>query len=120
MTSMRIVVTVPSLAAEFGGPTGKVFPLAQEVRDLGHDVRIVGVGQSRQAVGLPSLASFHGTPVPRSVRALERLIRRADVIHIIGFRDPVGSAAAIAATRAGFLSSLNRSACTDRGYDPPS
>jgi glycosyltransferase involved in cell wall biosynthesis len=98
---MRVLLTVPSLAPEFGGPAVKVPGFAEALRATGADVRVAGCGPGEGAIGLPVLFSYHGTPVPRSVRRLTRSVHGADVVHVIGFRDPVGTAAALAASRAG-------------------
>jgi glycosyltransferase involved in cell wall biosynthesis len=52
-------------------------------------------------LGLFELGRFHATPVPRRIRPLAAAIRRSDVVHILGYRDPVGTAAAWLARRAG-------------------
>src|SRR4051794_6771537 len=93
---MRIALTVPSLGREFGGPIDKARGLGDALRTLGHDVRVVGVGQSDApgSVGLGMAASFHGTPIPRSVGRLRSVVRGADIVHVIGYRDPVGAIAA--------------------------
>jgi len=52
-------------------------------------------------LGLESIGSFHVTPWPRSTGPLRRLISRADIVHVIGFRDPIGTVAAIAGRRSG-------------------
>src|SRR4051812_21027205 len=100
---MRIVLTVPSLGREFGGPIGKARGLGEALRTLGHDVRVVGVGRgdAQGWVGLPMAASFHGTPIPRSVGRLRSLVRGADVVHVIGYRDPVGAITARVARSSG-------------------
>ena len=45
-------------------------------------------------VSTTETASFHGTPIPRSVGRLRSLVRGTDVVHVIGYRDPVGAIAA--------------------------
>ena len=97
---MRVLITVPSLDRSFGGPAVKVGQLAAALRGVGLDVRVVGCGSGQDALGLPIVFRYHGTPVPRSVRPLARLVRHADIVHILGFRDPVGTAAALTARRA--------------------
>jgi glycosyltransferase involved in cell wall biosynthesis len=97
---VRVLLTVPSLVPAFGGPAAKIRPMAAALSAAGAEVRVVGCGEADGANGVPVLFSYHGTPVPRSFRDLRRLVRRADVVHVIGFRDPVGTAAAIAARRA--------------------
>ena len=97
---MKILITVPSLAREFGGPAIKVLGLAKALRDRGHHVVVLGCGEANGEVGLSSIGRFHSTPVPRHLRRLMRLARRADVVHVIGYRDPVGTITAIAASRA--------------------
>ncbi len=96
---MRILLTVPSLAREFGGPVEKAFGLRDAMRDQAVQVRLVGAGIG-DGEGLPVLTTVHGTPVPRSFRMLRSAIDRADVVHILGYRDPVGTVAASAAIRA--------------------
>jgi len=96
---VRILLTVPSVDPTFGGPPTKVFALSDALRDRRYDVKVVGCGSAGTAVGLPVLVRYHGTPVPRSTRALTALVRGADLVHVIGLRDPVGLVAAIAARR---------------------
>src|SRR3712207_2309989 len=103
---MRIILTAPSLAREFGGPGIKVHQLGEKLQALGHQVLLAGVqtvdaGAALDTVSLPPMFRFHGTPIPSSVRSLLQAVRGADVIHVMGFRDPVGTAAATAAFRAG-------------------
>lgn len=93
---MRVLVTVPSLAPEYGGPAAKALQLRAALRSLGTEVELVGCGEE----GLPVLMRFHGTPVPRKLGPLLRAVRRSDVVHVLGYRDPVGSAAALGARRA--------------------
>lgn len=100
---MRIVLTVPSLAREFGGPAGKARHLASALSANGCQVRVVGVGRPRgqDEVGLPRLATFHGTPLPGSLLPLNSLLHHAEAVHILGYRDPVGTAAGLHVRRAG-------------------
>lgn len=100
---MRILLTVPSLAPEFGGPTAVAHSLAHAFRAQSHDVTVVGVGESAVpgVVGLRQLGRFHGTPMTAALHRLPRLVRGADVVHVLGFRDPVGTGAALAARRFG-------------------
>lgn len=100
---MRVLVTVPSLGREFGGPTVVADRLAGSLRRRGCEVLVVGVGGSETpgTVGVGALANFHGTPVPRSLGVLRRAVAQADLVHVLGYRDPVGTAAAWYAHRAG-------------------
>ena len=98
---MRIVISVPSLEKEFGGPSSKALRLGRALAELGHEVRVAGCGTAPDGLGLPALGRFHGTPIPRTTRPLTRAVRGADVVHIIGLRDPVGLAAAFTARRMG-------------------
>ena len=100
---MRILITVPSLAREFGGPVGKAFALATALRDRGHAVRVAGAGDSEVpgAVALGRRGRFHGTPLPASLAPLRRAVGGADVVHVLGFRDPVGTVASFEARRRG-------------------
>ena len=74
--------------------------LADSLRTIGYSVTVVGVGSAPDTLGLPQLLRFHGTPVPARLGPLARLIREANVVHIVGYRDPVGTAAALIAHRA--------------------
>jgi glycosyltransferase involved in cell wall biosynthesis len=125
---MRILMTVPSLAREFGGPVGKAHSLATALRRIGEDVVLVGAGTDDVpgVVALGSIGRFHGTPVPSRVGPLRRAIRGADVVHVIGFRDPVGTIAAWEARRghvpyvlepAGMVRPRMRSFALKRGFD---
>jgi glycosyltransferase involved in cell wall biosynthesis len=100
---VRILITVPSLAREFGGPVGKAFALARALGDRGHSVRVAGAGDSDElsAVALGRRGRFHGTPLPASLTPLRRAVACADVVHVLGFRDPVGTAAVLGARRNG-------------------
>ena len=100
---MRVLLTVPSLAREFGGPAGKARELAEALRAGGAEVRLVGAGESDEygVTALGEVARFHATPVPRAVQPLRHLVPGADVVHVLGFRDPVGTIAARDARRAG-------------------
>jgi glycosyltransferase involved in cell wall biosynthesis len=125
---MRVLITVPSLAKEFGGPVTKAFHLAEALRTRGHAVRVVGVGQARGrgTIPLAKLGGFHGTPLPRSLAPLRSAIRGADVVHVLGFRDPVGTFASLDALRhgipyvlepVGMLQPRIRSLTLKRGFD---
>jgi glycosyltransferase involved in cell wall biosynthesis len=99
MAALRIVITVPSLAPEFGGPAIKARQLCKELRLTGSHTTLVTVRQAAGATGLPQLGSFHGTPIPRRIAPLADAIAQADVVHILGYRDPLGVAAAGLARR---------------------
>lgn len=98
---MRVLLTVPSLAREFGGPAGKARGLADALRTVGAEVRLVSAGEEDGygVTPLGEVTRFHATPVPRAVHPLRRLIPGADVVHVLGFRDPVGTIAALEARR---------------------
>lgn len=100
---MRILLTVPSLEREFGGPAVKARQLQSSLIDLGHTVRILTVGdaENRQILGLPRLGRFRGTPIPAWVGGLRAAVEDADLVHVLGYRDPPGTAAALVARRAG-------------------
>lgn len=100
MALSRVLITVPSLAAEFGGPVVKAQRLSAALREIGHEVSVIGVGSAAGCVGLPHLAGFHRTPIPAGLGPLPSLVGAADVVHLLGFRDPVGTAAAWFANRA--------------------
>lgn len=121
-------MTVPSLAREFGGPVGKAHSLATALRQIGEDVVLVGVGTDDVpgVVSLGSFGRFHATPVPSRFGPLRRAIRGADVVHVIGYRDPVGTAAAWQAQRrhvpyvlepVGMVWPRMRSFALKRGFD---
>lgn len=66
------------------------------------ETTLVGCGEGESGeCDLPILAHFHGTPIPRGLRILSDMVRDADVVHVIGYRDTVGTAAALAAHRRG-------------------
>ena len=95
----RILITIPALEREFGGPVVKARRLAEGLGSLGYEVTVAGVGDTPGFTGLPQLFRFHGTPVPRRLGPLRDAVRWADAVHVIGYRDPVGTAAAIRARR---------------------
>jgi glycosyltransferase involved in cell wall biosynthesis len=68
---------------------------------LGEDVLIVAAGSSGEAgvVSLGELGRFHATPVPSRLAPLRRAIASADVVHVVGYRDPVGTVALLEARR---------------------
>ncbi len=96
---MRVVLTVPSLAREFGGPVTKINELAAGLRARGHHAEVIGCGVGRAATGLPVLARYHSNQVPRTLTPLRAAIQRADVVHVMGMREPVSAAAALTARR---------------------
>lgn len=98
---MKVLITVPSLERRFGGPALKATRLAFALRESGCDVEVVGCGQSDDFVGLPTLAHLHATPIPRSLAPIKRVVEGRDVVHVIGYRDPVGTAASYFARRQG-------------------
>lgn len=107
---MRILLTVASLDPSFGGPAAKARTLARHLADRGHGVRVVGCA-TRDALlarndldlghllPIPVLARYHGTPVPLSLLPVRAAVGQSDLVHILGLRDPVGTAAALAARR---------------------
>jgi glycosyltransferase involved in cell wall biosynthesis len=94
---MRILLTVPSLDTRFGGPPAVAAALRSALRDLGHRVEVVGCGDAPDALGLPLLGRFRGTPIPRRLGPILRATERADLVHLLGYRDPVGTVAALGA-----------------------
>ncbi len=100
---MRVLLTTPSLVPSFGGPAGKAASLAAALRRLGHGVTVIGCGDRSAdgVIALTPLARFHGTPIPWAIHRIARAVRRADVLHVTGYRDPVGTVAALVARIAG-------------------
>lgn len=101
---MRVLITVPSLAREFGGPAAKMPRLADRLRARGHDVALAGCALGPAVEGeihLMPIGRFHATPIPSNLRPLRGAVGAADVVHIGGYRDPVGTVAAFAARRRG-------------------
>ncbi|MGH9013423.1 MAG: glycosyltransferase [Acidimicrobiia bacterium] len=100
-TRPRVVLTVPSLAREFGGPIDKARRLAGALRQLGHEVTLVGPGRDAngRAVALGQRGRFRSTPVPRHLGPLRAAISESEVVHVLGYRDPVGTLATFAARR---------------------
>jgi glycosyltransferase involved in cell wall biosynthesis len=96
---VRVVLTVPSLAREFGGPVTKINELAIGLRTRGHHAEVIGCGVGRAATGLPVLARYHSNQVPRTLIPLRVAIENADVVHVMGMREPVSAAAALTARR---------------------
>jgi glycosyltransferase involved in cell wall biosynthesis len=91
---VNVVITVASLGKEFGGPRDKALSLVDRLRDLGHHALVVGCGSREGPDDVGSIGSFHGTPIPRTLAPLRRAVFNADVVHVLGYRDPVGTAAA--------------------------
>lgn len=97
---MRICLTMPWLERDAGGVAAKGMGLVRGLRSLGHEVAAVGCGAGdEESIGLPILAAFHTTPIPRSVRPLMHALNNVDVLHVLGYRDPVGTLAASVARR---------------------
>jgi glycosyltransferase involved in cell wall biosynthesis len=94
---VRILLTVPSLDRSFGGPIGKASALMRALGALGHSVTLVGAGDGAGGIGLGQIGHFHATPMPRRVAPLLDAVCRADVVHVLGLRDPVGTIAALKA-----------------------
>ena len=94
---MRVVLTAPSLSRSFGGPPVVAAALRDGLEGLGREVEVLGCGDG----ALPVVARFHGTPIPRRWRPIRRAVERADVVHVLGYRDAVGTAAALTAIRRG-------------------
>jgi glycosyltransferase involved in cell wall biosynthesis len=125
---MRVLITVPSLAKEFGGPVGKALALTAALRGRGHEVLLAGAGDSQEpgSLALGRRSAFHGTPIPTVLAPLRRAVHGADVVHVLGFRDPVGTVAALEARRrgvpyvlepVGMLQPRVRSRTLKRGFD---
>lgn len=95
-------MTVPDLTPEFGGPTGVVLNLASSLRELGHEVVVAGAGNLPEAgvISLPIRRRFHSTPIPKGLGRLRSEIRKHDLVHLHGYRDPLSSSAAFVARRA--------------------
>src|SRR5213595_2658838 len=89
---MKVLLAVPSFGREFGGPMEVARGLQAGLRDLDVDATLIGAGNE-----LPAALQFHGTPVPLSLHKIPPAVRHADIVHIIGYRDPVGTTAALAA-----------------------
>lgn len=72
--------------------------LARALGGLGMSARVAGVASGDPGPGLialPSLGRFHGTPFAPRIRPLWRALGDADVVHVLGYRDPVGTSAAL-------------------------
>lgn len=97
---LRILITLPSVERTFGGPAEKARHLRNGLIRLGHEVVVIGCGSADWAQGLRVIGRFHATPIPIEVMPILRAVRKAEVVHIVGFRDPVGTIAALAARSA--------------------
>jgi glycosyltransferase involved in cell wall biosynthesis len=75
--------------------------LAAGLRGLGENVTVAGVGTAAGCLELPALGRFHSTPIPARLGPMTDAIRFASVVHVIGYRDPVGTVAALTARRVG-------------------
>jgi glycosyltransferase involved in cell wall biosynthesis len=101
---MRVILTVASLDPAFGGPVVNARALAGTLAGEGAEVLVAGGvpadgrGDSG-AVGLTAPFRFHGTPLPVHLGPLRNALDQADIVHILGYRDPVGTAAALRARR---------------------
>lgn len=70
-----------------------------ELRAIGHSVSLMGADDGAGGVGLGRIGRFHGTPIPARTAPLFDAVRLADVVHVLGFRDPVGTITALEARR---------------------
>lgn len=103
--TLQILVTVPSISQDFGGPSAKAFHLASAMNALGQRASVIGGGHLTtrcdvETIPLGQIGRFRATPVPRRVAALARFVKNSDVVHVLGYRDPV-STIALATARAG-------------------
>ena len=98
-TRVRVLLTLPSLAREYGGPVDHARALRDALRTRGVAARLVGAGAG-DGEGLPVIGRVRGTPIPRSYRRIRAAIAGADIVHVLGYRDPVGTMAASVAFRA--------------------
>jgi glycosyltransferase involved in cell wall biosynthesis len=92
---LRVLITVPSLAREHGGLPQVAEGLSVHLRKRGANVRVMGAAAdpAGRGEGLSQIGRFHGTPVPAAIRPLVNAARTADVVHVLGYRDPVGALA---------------------------
>lgn len=112
---MRVLLVTATYAPydEAGGPPVKVGAIARGLVELGHQVTVVTAGFDRQrhprsetldgvrVVRLGVLARRRWVPLTYGTRrAMRRWVARADVVHIFGLYDLMGTAAARAADRA--------------------
>jgi glycosyltransferase involved in cell wall biosynthesis len=97
---LRVLITLPLIERTFGGPAEKARHLRSGLIRMGHDVVAVGCGSADWAKGLRAIGRYHATPIPLEIKPILLGVRKADVVHIIGFRDPVGTIAALAAKSA--------------------
>ena len=88
---MKVVIAVPSLSRTYGGPSAKAELLSRALGELGVDVDVVGCGNEDWATGLPILARYHSNDIPARVGPLIRAVKRADIVHVLGFREPVST-----------------------------
>lgn len=96
---LRVLLTLPSLAREFGGPVDHARALRDALRTRGVAARLVGAGTG-DGEGLPVIGRVRGTPIPRSYGRIREAIAGADIVHVLGYRDPVGTVAASVAFHA--------------------
>lgn len=96
---LRIVMTVASLAPEFGGPAAKALAMANAMRAGGHEVTLFSAGVSSVpgATVLTGKARYHDTIIPLPLHRVFNAARLASIVHIFGVRDPLGVAAALGA-----------------------
>lgn len=122
---LNVVITLPSFDPRFWGPRERALRFQRELEDLGVEVKVVACGSHARAIGLPTLTAFHATPVPRTLGPLREALQDADIVHVLGYRDPVGSAAALLSRGkrpvvlepAGMLRRRNRSVLLKATFD---
>jgi len=107
---VRILIATPAYwpASAFGGPISVIRELVRGLRARGHDVEVVTSalvelgrrGAARTVVREVDGAPVHYAATPVRFRwmgitpalpLLLRSLRRPDVVHVFGFRDPVGT-----------------------------
>ncbi|MCC0095839.1 glycosyltransferase [Streptomyces flavotricini] len=115
---MRVLhaVTLHSPSHAFGGPVRVALNLAKGLRGLGHEARLLALGEGfpdpwpTSVEGVPAKLfparrllplGFSGMTSPALLASAGRLVRDADVVHVHLARDLVTLPVALAALRAG-------------------
>lgn len=109
---LRILQVIGRLSERFGGPQHYVREVSTGLAGVGHAVTLLGTdsgepGLRPDEIGLPNVTvrveRGHGgfAIAPRATRAIDRLVGKADVVHIHGMYTYPGSVAARCASRRG-------------------
>lgn len=98
---MRALIVVPSMDRDYGGPSAKAKHLASALGIHGVNTQVIGCSATSVRGGVPVLFRFHSNLVPSKFSPFRRAVREADVVHVLGFREPVSALTELLAVAVG-------------------